>query len=79
MVQVEDGPQVEVREAKKVSDNGVEVIRRRNGLGDAFVAHIPESRTESALEELASHVDGKEVVSSEEAEAIRLMREQLCD
>jgi hypothetical protein len=68
-----------VRESK-IKDNGVDVVRRRSFPHDEeFPAHIPDNCKAELLRQLAEHVDGFDVVSSEEAELIELMKETLCN
>jgi hypothetical protein len=73
---------VEVRESE-IRDDGLDVVRRahKNAFGyqDEYPAHIPDKYREQLLRELAQHVDGCKVVSSEEAELLREFEETLCD
>jgi hypothetical protein len=72
-------PVVEVREST-IKDNGVDVVRRRSWpFDEEFPAHVPESRKVEVLRQLAEHVDGYDVVSTEEAELIESMKDALCN
>jgi diaminopimelate decarboxylase len=72
-------PVVEVREST-IKDNGVDVVRRRSWpFDEEFPAHVPENRKVEVLRQLAEHVDGYDVVSTEEAELIESMKDALCN
>jgi hypothetical protein len=79
MVYNRDQPMVEVRETE-IYESGIDVVRRRDfPQDDEFPAHIPPGQGKEVLRQLAEHVDGYEVVSSDEAELIELARDTLCD
>jgi len=74
----EDQGVVFVRESA-IMDNGVDVVRRRPFPSDEeFPAHIPDHKKAELLRQLAEHVDGYDVVSTEEAELIESMKDALC-
>jgi hypothetical protein len=74
-----DQPIVEVRQSE-IKDDGVDVVRRRSyPQEDEFPAHIPDELKPEALQQLAEHVDGYDVVSTDEAKLIESMKETLCD
>lgn len=78
MAYVRTDPKVEVRESE-LKDSGLDVVRRRQYPKDEFQAHIPANKTDEVLKQFAEHVDGYEVVSTEEAALLEAAKETLCD